>query len=90
MVAIGSSTLTLASGSGCALAPSTRPCDGASILRFTRKTVRVERFVTGAPVQDVPEADIMEQSGHRSIAVARQYRQVRDLRRRDAAGQVGL
>jgi site-specific recombinase XerD len=47
-------------------------------------------FITEAYLQDVPEADIMEQSGHRSIAVTRQYRQVRDLRRRDAAGRVGL
>ncbi|MGI8547188.1 MAG: site-specific integrase [Gemmatimonadaceae bacterium] len=47
-------------------------------------------FITEAYLQDVSEADIMEQSGHRSIAVARQYRQVRDLRRRDAAGRVGL
>jgi integrase len=47
-------------------------------------------FMTEAYLQDVPEADIMEQSGHRSITVARQYRQMRDLRRRDAAGRVGL
>lgn len=47
-------------------------------------------FITEAYLQDVPEADIMEQSGHKSIPVARSYRQVRDLRRRDAAGQVGL